>query len=81
MAHVRRDVWVVKARKLALSIDQKCRICLKRRITWSGQMMGELPTFRLDVMPAWSAVNMDLFGPIVICDDCVKRGPRIFKKV
>ena len=81
VAYVRRDVWVVKARKLASSIDAKCRICLERRKKWSGQMMGELPSFRSNVMPAWSAVNMDLFGPIMIRDDCVKKGPRIYKKV
>ena len=31
--------------------------------------------------PAWTSVNMDLFGPYLIRDDCVKRGPRIYKKV
>ena len=36
VAHVRSDVWVVKARKIASSIDQKCRICLERRKKWSG---------------------------------------------
>ena len=45
VAHVRRDVWVVKARKIATSIDKRCRICLERRKRWSGQKMGELPSF------------------------------------
>ena len=44
VAHVRRDVWVVKARKIAASIDKACRICLERRKRWAGQMMGELPS-------------------------------------
>ena len=74
MAHIRRDVWVVKARNIASSIDQKCQICLERRKKWSGQMMEELPAFRSEVMPAWSAVNMNLFGLIVIPDDCNKKG-------
>ena len=43
--------------------------------------MGELPTCRSDIMPAWSSVNMDLFGPLTIRDDCVKKGPRVYKKV
>ena len=43
--------------------------------------MGELPSFRSNIMPAWYAVNMDLFGPMTIRDDCVKKGPRIYKKV
>ena len=81
MAHVRRDVWVVKARKIATSIDQKCRKCLERRKKWSGQSMGDLPSCRSNIMPAWSAVNMDLFGPMIIRDDCVKKGPRVYKKV
>ena len=81
VAHVRRDVWVVKARKIASSIDLKCRLCLEKRKRIDGQIMGELPTFRSEIMPAWSAVNMDLFGPIIIRDDCVKKGPRIHKKV
>ena len=81
VAHVRRDVWVVKARKIATSIDKRCRICLERRKRWAGQMMGELPSYRSNIMPAWSAVNMDLFGPLTIRDDCVKKGPRVFKKV
>ena len=81
VAHVRRDVWVVKARKIASSIDLKCRLCLEKRKRIDGQIMGELPTFRSEIMPAWSAVNMDLFGPLIIRDDCVKKGPRIHKKV
>ena len=45
VAHVRRDVWVVKARKIAASIDKRCRICLERRKRWAGQIMGDLPSF------------------------------------
>jgi len=44
--------------------------------------MGDLPSVRsTDLLPAWAAVNMDLFGPILIRDECVKRGPRVVKKV
>ena len=82
VAHVRSDVWVVSARKVASSIDGKCKICLIRRHKIAGQLMGELPECRSDpVHPAWSAVNMDIFGPYLIRDDCVKKGPRVFKKV
>ena len=43
--------------------------------------MGELPPFRTEIKPAWTSVNMDLFGPYLVRDDCVKKGPRVFKKV
>ena len=43
--------------------------------------MGDLPECRSNpIMPAWSSVTMDLFGPIIIRDDCVKKGPRVTKK-
>ena len=81
VAVARADVWVVKARKLAAEWDNKCKICLIKRQKLAGQVMGDLPSFRSEVKPAWTSVNMDLFGPYIIRDDCVKRGPRIYKKV
>ena len=81
VAAARADVWVVKARKLGAEWDNKCKICLIKRQKMAGQVMGDLPSFRTEVKPAWTSVNMDLFGPYLIRDDCVKRGPRIYKKV
>ena len=82
VSHTRRDVWVVNCRKIASSIDSRCRICLIGRRQRAAQVMGDLPSLRsTDLSPAWSAVNMDLFGPFWIRDECVKRGPRVTKKV
>ena len=82
VSHTRRDVWVVNCRKIASSIDSTCRICLIGRKQRAAQVMGDLPPLRsTDLSPAWSAVNMDLFGPFWIRDECVKRGPRVTKKV
>ena len=81
VAITRQDAWVVRARRIASEIDHKCRICLERRQKVAGQVMGQLPEFKTDIQPAWSSVNMDLFGPFFIKDDCVKKGPRVKKKV
>ena len=81
VAHVRHDVWPIKARKIASSIDSRCRICKEKRMKLASQMMGELPDFRSQIQPSFSVVLMDLFGPMEIRDDCVKKGPRVFKKV
>ena len=82
--HMRRDVWVVRARKIATTLDVRCRICLERfllsRQICAGQMMGKLPKERsTSDYPAWTSVNIDLFRPMTIQDDCVKKGLRIFK--
>ena len=44
--------------------------------------MGNLPEERFDEkFNAWSCVNMDLFGPVLIRDEVIKKGPRTCKKV
>ena len=80
VAMVRRDVWIVKARKLVAEWDHRCRICLYKMRKLAGQIMGEAPDFKTEVKPASSSVNMDLFGPFLIKDDCVNKGPRTKKK-
>ena len=81
VAHIRNDMWIPKVRKLVSEFDKKCKFCLIKRRKLSTQLMGDLPAFRFEMSAAFSAVCMDLFGPIVIKDDCVKKGPRIHKKV
>ena len=82
VAHVRNDVWVIQCRKLASNFDRMCKICLVGRKHRAEQLMGDLPSIRsTELLPAWAAVNMDLFGPLTIRDECVKRGPRVMKKV
>ena len=82
VTYVRRDVWIVKVRKLATVIDSRCRFCLEKRKKMASQIMGELPDHRVKpFQSAFSAVCMDLFGPLIIKDDCIKKGPRTRKKV
>ena len=81
VAVARADVWIVKARKLASEWDNRCKLCLIKRQKTASQQMGDLPSSRTVIKPAWTSVNLDLFGPFLIRDDCVKKGPRVFKKV
>ena len=81
VAVARADVWIVKARKLASEWDNRCKLCLIKRQKTASQRMGDLPSSRTEIKPAWTSVNLDLFGPFLIRDDCVKKGPRVFKKV
>ena len=81
MAHIRNEVWIIKIRQLVTEIDKKCKFCLIKRKKMAAQMMGDLPEFRFQPSSAFSAICMDLFGPIIIRDDCVKKGPRVTKKV
>ena len=81
VAFVRKEVWPIKVRKIASDIDSKCKICKIKRKFYASQKMGDLPSFRSQMLPSFSVVLMDLFGPQEIRDDVVKKGPRKFKKV
>ena len=62
-------------------LDSKCKICLIRRKKLASQVMGDLPECHYSpIRPAWTSITMDLFGPLAIRDDCVKKGPRVIKK-
>ena len=43
--------------------------------------MGDLPDIRTNIQPPFSVVGCDLWGPLNIRDDVIKRGPRVMKKV
>ena len=79
--HVRRNVFIPQLRRILGCIDRNCIICKLKRNKFSGQRMGALPHFRTAMSPPFSCVLMDLFGPFIIKDDCIKRGPRTSKKV
>ena len=72
---VRNDVWPVKVRKLASAINSKCVDCKVKRKKLSGQVMGDLPTFRTDMLPPFAVTGMDLLGPQEVKYEVVKRDP------
>ena len=81
VAHIRRDVWIPGLRKLVCKIDKACVTCIRKRKKFASQVMGQLPEVRTEIHPPFANCLMDLFGPIIIKDDCVKKGPKVNKKV
>ena len=81
VAHIRSVIFIPNLRKIVSQIDRNCVFCKIKRRAFSGQSMGDLPDFRTVISPPFSSVLMDLFGPFLIRDDCVKKGPRVHKKV
>lgn len=75
-----KEVYVVKARRIATTIDGKCITCKKKRLTAQGQVMGLLPKYRTSILPPFTSVSLDFWGPIEIQDEVIKRGPKVYKK-
>ena len=80
VTQVRNDYWVLKCRRIASSLDSKCIDCKLKRKCRASQVMGELPEYRTSLQPAFSVVGCDLWGPLTIRDDVIKRGNRVTKK-
>ena len=79
--HIRKEFWIPGLRKIVSTIDRHCKICLISRQKVARQMMGDMPEWISPLNGPFSHVSMDQFGPIMIKDSVVKRGPRCKKKV
>ena len=81
VAHIRKEFWIPRIRKIVTKIDGECKFCLIQRRKITEQIMGDLPLFRSEPSKPFSFVLLDLWGPITIKDAVVKKGPRVRKKV
>ena len=81
VCHVRNEVFIPQLRRIAAYIDRNCKTCLIKRRKFAQQQMGELPDIRSQISPPFENCLLDLFGPFIIKDDCVKKGPKVHKKV
>ena len=78
VTHIWNDVWILNVRKIVSSIDKRCKICLIKRKKMASQLMGHLSEFRFKPSAAFSAVCVDLFGPIIVKENGVKKGSRSY---
>ena len=80
VAAIRQEYWVPRLRRIVSAIDRKCRSCLISCRKVACQVMGNLPDFRTTPTSAFSQVSVDLFGPILVKDSVIRRGPKVRKK-
>ncbi len=56
-------LWIVKGTKLINSVIHQCVTCRKLRGRLEEQRMSDLPMDRVTVVPPFSHVGLDVFGP------------------
>ena len=67
IAESRKKFWIVKVRKIAKKIGNKCTICRRWRNKHLSQIMSDLPWFRIDPGgPPFQNMSADYFGPFLI---------------
>ena len=65
MARVSRQAWIIKPRGLLRRIIRSCMTCRLKATKVAQQVMGKLPDFSIKEGPPFTAVAVDLFGPLV----------------
>ncbi len=68
----RREIWVTRAAAVARTVVAACLWCRKERARPIGQIMAPLPAVRTTPAAPFSAIAVDLFGPVPVLD-AVKR--------
>jgi hypothetical protein len=66
-AKINQHFWIVRGREATKKIRRLCPVCIRERATPASQLMGDLPSFRLDsYSPPFAHVTVDYFGPLEI---------------
>ena len=81
VAEMRRQIWVTQAMKKASACIKKCITCFRFNSGPTQQLMGDLPSSRIEVPErAFSCVGLDFAGPLTFKDgtECVKGYVAVF---
>ena len=63
VARSRNHAWIVRASQLAKTVIKSCMQCKLRSRRATQQIMGEIPSGRLQMCPAFTSLSLDMFGP------------------
>lgn len=66
LSSIRQTFWPILGRNLARKTVRNCVKCFRFNPITQRQLMGDLPTERLTVMPPFHAVGVDYAGPLMI---------------
>ena len=66
IASLRDTIWIPRIRNTVRSVINQCLICYRYKQQASQQLMGELPSTRVQPARAFNTIGIDYAGPIVI---------------
>lgn len=72
LLRMRQKAWVIRGRKIAQKVVDKCIVCKKARAKICQQVMGDLPDERTRPAAPFEFTAVDLFGPYQVRDDIKK---------
>lgn len=63
-SNLRKNYWILHAKKLTKQTFQKCIVCKRYRTSTKTQLMGSLPEYRVTPSKPFSKSSVDFAGPI-----------------
>ncbi|XP_058128448.1 uncharacterized protein LOC131292358 [Anopheles ziemanni] len=66
MAEFRARFWMRDLRRTVVGVISRCVICARARPRQYSQQMGQLPSARVNVSPAFTHTGVDLCGPFEV---------------
>ncbi|XP_075157471.1 uncharacterized protein LOC142230723 [Haematobia irritans] len=76
-AYVTRKYWVISARNIAKQVQRKCVTCFKYTAKAAQEIMGELPSVRLQPTRAFKHSGVDYAGLITIKQSTARNSRRL----
>ena len=72
----RNNYWVPNIRRTASSVWRNCITCKRIDHVHQEQLMGKMQVWRTQPAPVFNTICLDLFGPMLIRDNVIKRTGR-----
>ena len=69
----RTRFWILNVRRTATSVWKNCILCKKVDHRTQEQLMGKIKAWRAKPAPVFNTLSIDLFGPMEIKDNVIKR--------
>ena len=66
LAEARQHIWVPSLKNTIKQVLRSCVTCFKHNIVTSQQIMGQLPSCRVQPSPVFNNVGIDYAGPIAV---------------
>ncbi|XP_075162693.1 uncharacterized protein LOC142235322 [Haematobia irritans] len=77
IATIRQRYWIIGARELAKNIYYNCGVCHRFSAKANSQLMGDLPTYRVNANHPFYEVGCDYAGPILYKQHNGRKAPMV----
>ena len=79
LAVVRQRFWPLRVKSTIKKVIAKCVTCFRANHTTIEQLMGDLPSYRVQPAPVFHQTGVDFAGPFLIKSSSTGRKPSIIK--